>query len=93
MLKLKNPISEILERGEGLISDFSMTAMRTGRGICLSVTGVVAISQLTETEVVLKSHRAILNIYGKKLVLTVFENKTVEVVGVIKDLEFSYGKS
>lgn len=92
MQKAKSSASALFENGRSLSSDFSIEAVRTGRGISLTVSGIVGISELTDTEVVLKSHRAKLSVTGKKLSLTVFEGRVVEIDGVIQNLEFSYGK-
>lgn len=92
MQKAKSSASALFENGRLLSSDFSIEAHRTGRGISLTVSGIVGISELTDTEVVLKSHRAKLSVTGKKLSLTVFEGRVVEIDGVIQNLEFSYGK-
>ena len=92
MQKAKAPLGNLFENTGALSSDFSVEAVRRGRGISLTVSGVIAISELTETCVALKSHKANLSVLGKCISLTVFDGRVVEIDGVIRSLEFSYGK-
>ena len=92
MQKAKSALSTLFENRGLLSSDFSLEAVRRGRGISLTVSGVVAISELTDTNVVLKSHKARLLITGKSISLAVFEGRVVEIGGIIQSVEFSYGK-
>lgn len=83
------------QRGEigASISKFHIEADRTSKGMSILISGIVAISELTPEAVCLKSHSGRIDLDGKRMTLSVFENGTVEVVGRIESLRFTYGKN
>ena len=65
---------------------------KTSSGAELSVFGVVGVTELTDEVISLASHSGRVDIRGSKLVLSVFENKSVEIYGKIDGVELGYGK-
>ena len=73
-------------------STFHLEADRCSCGMCMTFSGVVGISELSEIQVELKSHGGRVHISGKRLKICVFENNTVEIKGKIEGVTFVYGK-
>ena len=65
---------------------------KSSSGAVLSAVGVVSVTELSRESVSLASHSGRLSIKGAELVLSVFENKTVEVSGRIEGVEMLYAK-
>ena len=65
---------------------------KTSSGAALSVVGIISVTALSGEFISLASHSGRLDIRGSSLVLSVFENKCVEVSGKIESLEMGYGK-
>ena len=92
MTKLKKPFSNIPDPTAPL-SDFGIELHRAPRGLAVSVSGVVSVFELNESEIGLLTQRARINIRGERLSLSVFEARRVEIVGRVGDISFRYGKS
>ena len=71
---------------------FSMEASRIGGGISIALSGVIGISDYSESEILLKSHGGKIRICGKRLMLSIYEDNTAEIVGRIEEIGFGYGK-
>ena len=71
---------------------FSLEASRVGRGISIVLSGVIGISDYSESEILLKSHGGKIRICGKRLLLSIYEDNTAEIVGRIEEIGFGYGK-
>ena len=71
---------------------FSMEASRVGSGISIALSGVIGISDYSESEIILKSHGGKIRICGKRLMLSIYEDNTAEIVGRIEEIGFAYGK-
>ena len=74
-------------------SEFHIEADRCSAGLCMYVSGVVGISELSDEAVLLKSHGGRVSVKGKRIKICVFENNTVEVKGKIEEVSFVYGKA
>ena len=72
---------------------FHLEACRSAKGMSVIISGVVAISDFTDSEVTLKSHGGRVTLLGKRLSVTVYEGGAVEIVGKTEDIRFSYGKN
>ncbi len=85
--KEKTPISH-----KGVLPGFRIEA--DGRGNFLSVTfiGIASIKEFSNTEINLLTKRELLIVCGKKLEISVFENKTVQIQGEIEEIKFSSAK-
>ena len=73
-------------------SQFHLEADRCSAGMCMTLSGVVALTELSDESVTLKSHGGCVNVRGKRLKICVFENKTVEIKGKVAEVAFVYGK-
>jgi hypothetical protein len=71
---------------------FNMEACRVGRGISVVLSGVIGISDYSETKILLKSHGGKIRICGQRLMLSIYEDNTAEIVGRIEEIGFGYGK-
>ena len=72
---------------------FFLNAERVGRGIRLIVGSVIAVSEITEKEILLVSHGARIRVIGDNLELSLFEERAVEVCGRVREVLFLYGKN
>ena len=75
------------------LSQFTLEANRTGKGMGLFIGGVVGISDFSDTSILLKSHGCRVVVEGKRLTLKIYENNCVEINGRVEDIKFVYGKS
>ena len=76
-----------------LARDFLLKAERSGRGMRLSVGGIVAVSELSEEKIMLVTHSGRIEVGGARLHLSVFEGRCVEICGGVVEVRFSYGKA
>ena len=74
-------------------SKFRMEAARCPKGMTLIFSGIIAVEEFDSEKVFLKSHGSKIEINGKRLDITVFENNDMEVVGKIEGINFHYGKN
>lgn len=75
------------------LSDFGIELHRVPRGLAVSISGVISVFELSETNIGILTARARINIVGERLSLSVFESRRVELVGRVGDISFKYGKS
>ena len=73
--------------------EFFLEAARSPRGMIITIGGIVGINNYTDECVSLKSHGCKLNIAGKHLCVSIFENKNIEISGKVMDISFAYGKN
>ena len=85
-LSLKSIISDIS------ISPLSLEIKKGKRSACLVCSAVVSIVDYSEESLIIATHKGRVNIIGEGLVLSVLENRTVEVFGRIEEVRMSYGK-
>ena len=76
-----------------LPDNFHVEVDKTSRGLSLSCSGVRGISELSDTEIKIKLSDFSLLICGKGLVITVFEERSIEIIGTLSEVKFVYGKS
>ena len=74
-------------------ASFNLEASRFIGGISLVLSGVIGVSDYSECEIILKSHGGRIKVRGKRLMLSIFEDKTAEIIGRIEEIGFCYGKS
>ena len=74
-------------------SKFRMEAFRHKRGMNLIFSGIIGVGRFEPETVLLKSHGAKVEIKGKRLDMTVFENNDIEIIGKIEGISFLYGKN
>lgn len=71
-------------------SSLRVDAFRTFKGMSVTVTGIIGISELSDAMVSLASHGGRIKIIGERLQTSLLENKTVELVGKIEEMIFIY---
>ena len=65
---------------------------KTSSGAVLSVVGIMSVTELSGEAISLASHSGRLRVSGTDLVLSVFENRCVEISGKIEGVDMGYGK-
>ena len=88
--KLKSPIKSIIS--DISISPMSFEIKKGKRYACLVCSGVVSIIGYSSESLTIATHKGRVVIHGEGLVLSVLENRTVEVFGKIEEVQLSYGK-
>ena len=92
MTKLKSSLMGINSAAYSALSEFNIEVTRKGIGVSVVISGAVGISELDEERVGIVTHKARVIISGSKLSLSVFEGRTVEIVGRVLGVELKYGK-
>lgn len=93
-MSIVKKLGELLrDGGEAFVSKFYLEAKRSAYGMTLTVSGVIAIPELTESCIRLSSHTARCIVIGSRLRIDVFKNHTVEIMGKVEDVRFVYGKN
>ena len=77
----------------GNLRSMHIEASRCDRGISMLIDGIIGVSDFNENSVMLSSHGGRINVGGRGLSLCVYDNGSVEIVGRIENMEFTYGKS
>ena len=72
---------------------FHLEAGRAGRGMSVIISGIIGISDFTDTSVSHKTHAGRISVSGKGLSVTVYEGGSVEIIGKVEDINFAYGKN
>ena len=67
---------------------FHMEADKIGNSLSISIMGVISILDFSEICALLKMRKGKIKISGSELSVTVYENKTVEIIGKIGMVEF-----
>ena len=90
----KNKPDAIRRRGipTGL-SSFHLEADRSTKGMSVILSGVIGISDFSDSSIHLLSHGGRIIVNGKKLFICVYENNTVEIGGKVEGVIFKYGKN
>ena len=78
---------------KGPLSAFHIEADRSPSGLTVRVGGIIAITDYSEERVSLKGHSGRLTVLGERLRMTVYEDKTVEILGRVEAMEMKYGKN
>lgn len=74
-------------------SAFHIEIDRIPGGVAVLVSGARAIRELTETTALLRIKGGFVRLVGRAISLTVYENKTVEVIGGVTNIEFENDKA
>ena len=75
------------------LSSFHMEADRSSGGMTLVLSGIIGISDFSDSYIHLLSHSARINVKGSSLFIRVYENSRIEIVGRIEGIVFNYGKN
>ncbi len=74
-------------------SPFHVEIDRIQSGVAVLVSGVRAIRELTDTTALLRLKGGFMRINGSGISVTVYENKTVEVIGGVSGIEIENDKA
>ncbi len=72
---------------------FYLSCERVAGGVALIVGGIMSITDFSDSQVMLAGHTGRIGVAGSRLSMTVFENKSVEIVGRVEEIKFIYGKA
>lgn len=88
----KTKSSPLKEAPKGL-SAFHLEADRSRSGLSVILSGIIGISDFSDSFIDLKGHGGRISVHGKKLFISVYENGSVEIVGRVEEIIFKYGKN
>ena len=74
-------------------SSFHIEANRSTKGLSIVLSGIIGISDFSDTYICFKSHGGRIKVVGKSLFLNVYEGGSAEIVGRIEEIMFDYGKA
>lgn len=86
-LKLSSVISSISP------SSFHMEIKKSSHGAVAVITGVMSVSEYTDSSIELCSHSGRMNLCGESLGISVLEGRIIEIYGRITEVRLSYGKT
>ena len=72
---------------------FYLACERVTGGISVIVGGIMCVTDFSPEVVMLAGHTGRISVSGKRLVMTVFENKSIEIKGSVEEIKFAYGKA
>ena len=75
------------------LSSFHLEADRSTKGMSVILSGVIGISDFSDSSIHLLSHGGRIVVNGQKLFICVYENNGVEIVGKVEGVVFKYGKN
>ena len=75
------------------LSSFHIEANRSTKGLSIVLSGIIGISDFSDTFICFKSHGGRIKVAGKNLFLNVYEGGSAEIVGRIEEITFEYGKA
>ena len=75
------------------LSSFHLEADRSRRGLSVVLSGIIGISDFSDSLIDLKGHGGRISVHGKKLFISVYENGSVEIVGKVEEIVFKYGRN
>ena len=74
-------------------SSFQIEMKKSSRGAVAVISGVMSVSEYTETCVELLSHSGRMSLLGESLGISVLEGRVIEIYGRIMEVKFTYGKA
>lgn len=74
------------------LSTFHLEADRSAMGLRITLSGIIGIKDFTSEGILLSSHAGRIFISGEKLKLEIYENKIVEICGLIGEISFGKNK-
>ena len=85
--------SDITKEHPRGLSAFHLEADRSRGGLSLVLSGIIGITDFSDSFIHLKGHGGRISVHGKKLFINVYENTSVEIVGIVEEIVFKYGKN
>lgn len=91
----KKRIRDILtEQSEASgFSGFHLEADRSSGGMAILLSGIIGVSDFSDSSIHLRSHGGRVVINGKRLFINLYENHSIEIVGKVEEIVFKYGKN
>lgn len=74
-------------------SSFEIEMRKSSRGAVAVISGVMSVSEYTDSSIELLSHSGRVFICGESLGISVLEGRILEVYGRITEVRFGYGKA
>ena len=74
-------------------SSFHIEMRKSSRGAVAVISGVMSVSEYTESSIELLSHSGRVKLIGEALGISVLEGRVIEVYGRITEVRLSYGKT
>ena len=74
-------------------SSFHIEMKKSSRGAVAVISGVMSVSEYTESSLELLSHSGRVRIFGEALGISVLEGRVIEVYGRITEVRLGYGKT
>ena len=90
--EIKTADKALKEKTKGL-SSFHLEADRSRSGLSVVLSGIVGISDFSDSFIHLKGHGGRISVHGKRLFISVYENGSVEIVGRVEEIVFKYGRN
>ncbi len=84
----ETPIKDV--RG---VRSFHLEADRTLSGMSVILSGIIGISDFSDSLVYLQSHGGRIIVNGSGLLICVLDGGSVEIVGRVEGISFKYGKN
>ncbi len=75
------------------LSAFHLEADRSAKGMSVILSGIIGISDFSDSFILMLSHGGRIQVNGEKLFISVYENNTVEIQGKVEGIVFKYGKN
>ncbi|MBO5206849.1 MAG: YabP/YqfC family sporulation protein [Clostridia bacterium] len=75
------------------LSGFFIDGKRCGGGMSVAFGRIISIKEYSKERIELLSHGGRVILTGRRLSLSVYEGGTVEVLGRIEEISFTYGKN
>jgi len=72
---------------------FYLSCEKVLGGVSVIVGGIMNVSDFSSQSVMLSGHSGRILITGRRLAMTVFENRSIEITGIVEDIRFIYGKT
>ena len=78
---------------KGILPTYRIEADGRGRFLAITFVGILTVREFSNTAVSIATKRELISVNGKKLEISVFENKTIEIRGEIDNIRFASQKT
>ena len=87
-------LDKMMEKQAGAsVSPFHLELDKRGKRVRCTVSGIISVSDLLDNLVILVTHSGRVMIRGEGIVMSVYNDRIVELSGIISGVEFLYGKN
>ena len=93
MTKEDKTKSENTKKNTKGLSSFHLEADRSRQGLSVVLSGIIGISDFSDSFIDLKGHGGRVSVHGRKLFISLYENGSVEIVGRVEEIVFKYGRN